>query len=137
MQNIVNVADRFPAGFRIADVAFDETEVRILFKRTQILPFSGGKVVENCDFIVLCEQFFREVGADESGSAGDENPRIFDVAFHLKSPRYVLFREDALDVKNHRVFLAERGYVEIGELAVGDGENHGVVIGGEFADVFL
>ena len=56
--------------------------------------------------------------------------------FILKPPRHVLFREDSLDVENHSVFLAERGDVEACELAVGDGENHGVVIGGKFGDVF-
>jgi len=42
----------------------------------QIVPVAGGKIIETRDLVIMAQQGFQQVRADESGNAGDK-PAVF------------------------------------------------------------
>ena len=62
---------------RLSDVVADELEVWIAHEVGDVLLATGKQVVHTDDFILLVQQAFAEMGAEESGSASDE-----DAFFH-------------------------------------------------------
>ena len=52
-----------------ADVAGHDVEI-IGFR--QVLPFTGGEIIENADPVAVGQQAVDDVGSDEAGAAGDQ-----------------------------------------------------------------
>ena len=40
------------------------------------------EVIEADNLVILLEEYFDEIGSDESSPAGDQNSRVFDFGFH-------------------------------------------------------
>jgi len=83
MKNDISAIHGFAAIGQVADVAFDEGEGRILQASGDVAAMAGGEVVETNHFVVVLQQVFTEVGADEAGAAGDQN--TFVRYFRIKS----------------------------------------------------
>src|SRR6266404_4958842 len=59
----------------VRDVLLDEREALVAEKRRDVVRRPRQEVVDADDVVTLREQAFAEVGADETGAAGDEDPR--------------------------------------------------------------
>ena len=66
----VDAGDGGGHGLGIADVALDDLQPRMRRQR-------GRRAVERADLVSAVEQFGHQVGADESGAAGDEHAAEF------------------------------------------------------------
>ena len=53
-----------------ANIAFDE--FKVIFKRENILSFSGRKIVQNANFFATFDKIFHNIGADEPTATGNE-----------------------------------------------------------------
>ena len=73
MENGINSFYRLLAVVDIADIALKQSEIRIVRKRQKIFSFSGGKVIQNRYPESCSEQMLNQIGADESGTAGNQN----------------------------------------------------------------
>ena len=82
MENIVHAVHGFPAGFNGTDVAFDQAERRSVQERRDIFPFPRQEVIQADDLVSLSKKGFRQIGTDESGSAGYEDPGMCYCAGH-------------------------------------------------------
>ena len=69
MQHVVHAIDRPPGDCQVGQVAFDELHAG---ERHEVSPIAGDEVVGDAHTRAAAEQFFREVGSDEAGAAGDE-----------------------------------------------------------------
>ena len=67
MENDFDALCRLLDDVVAANVPFDE--VNVIEKAGQILPLAGREIVENPDGVTLPDQFFDEMGADETGTA--------------------------------------------------------------------
>lgn len=74
MQYELLSGDRSAAGLQVTDIAGDQSEARVVQERRDILVLTGGKVVETGYLAALFQQRLDQIGADETGSAGDQNP---------------------------------------------------------------
>ena len=63
----VDPGDRRGDGVGVADVALEHFEALVLGQRR-------GRPVEGADVVAALEQFGHQVGADEAGAAGDQDP---------------------------------------------------------------
>ena len=59
----------------VRDVLLDEREALVAEKQRDVVRRPRQEVVDADDVVTLREQAFAEVGADEAGAAGDEDPR--------------------------------------------------------------
>jgi hypothetical protein len=57
----------------VADVVADEFEAVVVEEVLDVAFSAGEEVVEADDFVAFVEEAFAEVGAEEAGSAGDED----------------------------------------------------------------
>jgi hypothetical protein len=57
----------------VADVVADEFEAFVVEEVLDVALAAGEEVVEADDFVAFVEEAFAEVGAEESGAAGDED----------------------------------------------------------------
>jgi len=76
VQDVAGAGDRLLAGVHRADVVLDEGEARVAQERRDVFALAGGKVVEDDDVVVLREEPLDQVGADESGAAGDQDAGV-------------------------------------------------------------
>jgi hypothetical protein len=78
MKDVIGSLARQPARFQIADIALDHPEARgfLESRRERIIeigPMAGREVIEPDDVLAEGEKLLQQVGADETGSPGD-NP---------------------------------------------------------------
>ena len=52
-----------------ADVSGHDVEIIGI---RQVLPFTGGEIIENADPVAIGQQAVDDVGSDEAGAAGDQ-----------------------------------------------------------------
>lgn len=77
MQDIVYILACIPAGVEIPDVALDKGEVVPLILGDQgahviqVVLIAGREIIQANHLLVLLEQGFQEIGADEAGCAGN------------------------------------------------------------------
>jgi hypothetical protein len=57
----------------VADVVADEFEAFVIEEVLDVALAAGEEVVEADDFVAFVEEAFAEVGAEESGAAGNED----------------------------------------------------------------
>lgn len=78
MQDEVNAGASLAAILEVADVAFDEAEVfpgklaNNRFYLIEVTLVTGSKIVEADDPLVVTEQSFEQVRADEAGNPGKQ-----------------------------------------------------------------
>ena len=54
---------------QVGEIAFEELDAG---KVIEIAALAGDQVVDDADAVAAANEFFREVGSDEAGAAGDE-----------------------------------------------------------------
>ena len=69
---------------RERDVVTDELEPRIVVQVVDVPLGAGEQVVDAQHFVALGEQAVAQVGAQESGAAGDEDPLAGIVVTHSR-----------------------------------------------------
>jgi len=58
---------------RLRDIVADELEIRVYHQMRDVAFSPGEIVIQANDFVSLVEQAFAEMGAEEAGTAGDQN----------------------------------------------------------------
>lgn len=78
MEDVIHTGASFGAIVQVADVAFDEGEIRPLFwgyqrpNFVQIVLVAGGEVVQPHYTLIQLEQVFQKIGADKTGNTCDQ-----------------------------------------------------------------
>ena len=62
--------------YRLADVVLDQGEALVAEQVLDVRRAAGDEVVDAVDLVTLGEQPGAEMGADESGAAGDDGERL-------------------------------------------------------------
>ena len=55
-------------------------EVRVPLEVLDVVDAAGGEVVEDVDLVTAKQTSIREMGADKSGAAGDQNAHLYEVS---------------------------------------------------------
>jgi hypothetical protein len=88
VKNEAGAIHGFAAIGQVSDVAFDEGEGGIPEASGNIAAMAGGEVVETNHFVVVLQQIFTEVGADEAGAAGDKDAGVGDCGLGVQGWRF-------------------------------------------------
>ena len=99
MKNEVGAIHGFAAIGQVADVAFNEGEGGVLEESGDVAAMAGGEVVETNHFVVVLQQVFTEVGADEAGTAGDKDAGVRYFGLQVQGSRF--------EVRGSRLGFAE------------------------------
>jgi len=70
VEDVADAGNGAPAVVGVAEVAFDEFDVG--GEGAEVVAFAGEEVVEDADGFAVADEVLGDVGADESGAAGDE-----------------------------------------------------------------
>ena len=65
------------AGVQVFDIALYKFIIGVTQKKLHIFPLAGGEIIQAADPVTHVQNGLTEVGADESGTAGDEKKGIF------------------------------------------------------------
>jgi hypothetical protein len=68
MEHHLDLSHGATHGSRVTDVRLDELATQTI----EVLPVTGAQIVENDHFVAIREQLARQIGADETGAAGDQ-----------------------------------------------------------------
>ena len=67
MQHVLDARHGLRAGARIGDIALDEFHA---FDVIEIVALAGDQAIEDAHLMAATREFFREMRADEAGTAG-------------------------------------------------------------------
>ena len=70
----VNALEMRRGFFQIQQIQLDDFQAPVVFMVREVLAAAGGKIVEHADFLRggIRQQGINQMGADETGAAGDE-----------------------------------------------------------------
>ncbi len=75
----IALLDEDVAHLRVANVVDHQSKVWVVDHRRKVFKAAGAQIIQRDDVVAPVQKTLCEVGADESGAAGDEN---------LHSPRF-------------------------------------------------
>jgi hypothetical protein len=69
MQHVIHALDHATGHFEVGQIALHELDSG---KMREVLPLAGDQVIHDTNALAAAYEFFREMGADEPGAAGNE-----------------------------------------------------------------